>query len=168
MVNEIKNAIERYYAIINLLFFLVILLYIEKKQLRKRKLITISLLNSKLFGKFQRFNAVGRSIEMLKNSWISKIFNQNDNFKIFYEPQTASCLKEIMHPCTRWKFSTSLDLREYRKFTEIWRFTGIYRHLISKDFKNAVLWSLEIVPCKCFSETNQKHDFNWVSGVYFL
>ena len=31
----------------------------------------------KLFEKFQRFNAVDRSIEMLKNSQISKHFNYN-------------------------------------------------------------------------------------------
>ena len=36
------------------------------------------LILSKLFEKFQRFNAVYRSIEMLKNSQISKNFNYNE------------------------------------------------------------------------------------------
>ena len=37
-----------------------------------KNLATILLLKSKLSGKFQRFNAIDRSIEMLKNSWILK------------------------------------------------------------------------------------------------
>ena len=39
---------------------------------------SIILILSKLFEKFQRFNAVDRSIEMLKNSQISKNFNYNE------------------------------------------------------------------------------------------
>ena len=58
---------------VNLLFF-VILFYIERKIL-ERKLATILLLNFNLSGKFQRFNDIGGSIKMLKNSWISKNFN---------------------------------------------------------------------------------------------
>ena len=51
--------------ICNLLFF-VILLYIERKWLLMRNLVTILPLKSKLSGTFQRFNVVDRSIKMLK------------------------------------------------------------------------------------------------------
>ena len=51
---------------VNLLFF-VILFYIERKIL-ERKLAAILLLNFNLSGKFQRFNDIGGSIKMLKNS----------------------------------------------------------------------------------------------------
>ena len=42
--------------------FIVVLLYTEKKY------TTILTLKSKLSGKFQRFNAIDGSVEMLKNS----------------------------------------------------------------------------------------------------
>ena len=44
------------------------LFYIERKGLFIRNLATILHLKSKLFGKFQRFNAINGSIEMQKNS----------------------------------------------------------------------------------------------------
>ena len=40
-------------------------------------LATILPLKPKLSGKIKRFNAIDESIEMLRNSWISKIFNKN-------------------------------------------------------------------------------------------
>ena len=67
---------------------------------------TILLLKSKLSVKFQRFNAIDESIEMLKNSWILRgqherksNFNQHERkSKTFYEAQTASRLKgTLMH-----------------------------------------------------------------------
>ena len=45
---------------INYLFYCHIVLYWDK-------------LTSKLHGKFQRFNAIDGSIEMVKNGWISKM-----------------------------------------------------------------------------------------------
>ena len=76
-------------------YFIVVLFYIERKWLLMRNLATISPLTSKLSGKFQCFNAIDGSIEMLKNSWISKNFNSNETF---YEAQTASRLKQIIKP----------------------------------------------------------------------
>ena len=43
-----------------------------------RNLATAFPFKSKLTGQFQRFNAIDRSIKMLKNSWISKNLNQNE------------------------------------------------------------------------------------------
>ena len=54
----------------NLLFYCHIILFWEKSVF-VRNLSTILPLKSKLCGKFQCFNAIDGSIEMLKNSWIS-------------------------------------------------------------------------------------------------
>ena len=48
------------------------------------------------------------------------------------------------------------------------RFTVIYRHLLSKCSDNAVLGSLEMGHCNVFSDTNQKHVFVCIAGVYIL
>ena len=77
------------------LLFYCRFIFIERKWLLMRNLATISPLTSKLSGKFQCFNAIDGSIEMLKNSWISKNFNSNETF---YEAQTASRLKQIIKP----------------------------------------------------------------------
>ena len=58
-------------------------------------------LKSKLSRKFQRFNAIDGSIEMLKNSWISKKFQLKWKIKKeFHEAQKASKSKEIIPPLT--------------------------------------------------------------------
>ena len=44
--------------------------------------------------------------------------------------------------------SDKILLRLWKK--NIWRYTEIYRHLIWKCFKNAVLWGQEMVQPKCF------------------
>ena len=75
-------------SMVNLMFFI---LYIDRKWLRKRSHNLP--LNSKLSAKFHTFSATGGSTEMLKNGWISNNFNQNYNFKLFYESQTGSCLE---------------------------------------------------------------------------
>ena len=87
-----------------------------------KNLVRILSLESKLSGKFQRFNTIGGSIKMLKNSWISK--NVMKNCQTFY-----------------YILWTKVFLRRY---------TEMYRHLLSKCFKNAVLGCQEIVQCKCF------------------
>ena len=51
---------------------------------------------SKLPGKFQHFNAIDGSIEMLKMGEFPKTSIKMKNCKTFYEVQTASCLKEII------------------------------------------------------------------------
>ena len=61
-----------------------------------RNLATVLPLASKLSGKFQRFNAIDGSTEMLKKSWISKYFNWNKKSYTFYETEKVSRLKEII------------------------------------------------------------------------
>ena len=56
--------------------FIVILFYIERKWILMRNLAIILPLKSKLSGKFQRFNTVVESIEILKSSWTSKNCNK--------------------------------------------------------------------------------------------
>ena len=114
-------------------------------------------------GKFHCFNAIDRSIEMLKNSWISKNFYWNEK-----------CLNILRIP------NSDLPEGNYSAFHQIkvsyvsgtnifkWRFTGIYRHLLFMCSENAVLEPLEMVERKCFSDTNLKHVFGCVVGVYFL
>ena len=86
--------------IVNLLLFFAILFYIERKWLLMKNFVAILPLKSKLSGKFQRFNviAIDRSIKMLKIVEFSKTSIKTKNYKIFYKPQTASPLKEIIQP----------------------------------------------------------------------
>ena len=78
-------------------FFLVILFYIQRKWLLVRNLAAVLPLKSKLSGKFQGFNAMDRSIEMLKRVVeFSKISIKMKNCKTFCKAQTASCLKKII------------------------------------------------------------------------
>ena len=81
------------------------------------------------------------------------------NCKIFYEAQTVSCLKEIIQPPPNtqpiphqiksyYVFGTKIFLRKY---------TEIYRHLILKCFKNAVLWRQEMMQPKCFFLTPNRN-----------
>ena len=118
--------------------------YIERKLLLKRNLATILPLKFKLSGKFQRFNAINGSIQMLKNSPISKNFNYSVKFQTFYESQTMICQKSF--------------LRLWNKSLR----TEIYRN-ISKCFENAALECSTNV----FSHTNQKNVFGCVAGVFF-
>ena len=55
------------------LVFFVILFYIERNKWQ-RNLAAILPFKSKLSGKFQSFNAIDISIEMLKDSWIFNNF----------------------------------------------------------------------------------------------
>ena len=55
-------------------YFIVISFFIEKKRIFIRNSATILPLKSKLFRKFQRFNAIDGRIKMLINNWISKNF----------------------------------------------------------------------------------------------
>ena len=121
---QIVEWIEKcYYAsdilgpILNLFVFFVILFYIERKWLLMRNVAAILPLKSKLYGKFQRFNAINRSTKMLKTVEFSKISIRIKNCKTFCKAQTAKRLK---------------------KFIQLRRYIEIYRHLLSKCFKNAV------------------------------
>ena len=78
-LNDVKNAImqETYFLngpILNLLFYCHIILCWEKVT-SYEKFSQILPLKSKLSRKIQRFDVKDGSIEMLKNNWISKIFN---------------------------------------------------------------------------------------------
>ena len=77
--NEVKNAIIKWHTFwmvpYLICYFFVILFYIERKWFPLRNVVTILPLKSKLSGKFQRFNAIDRSIKILKNSWIFKNIN---------------------------------------------------------------------------------------------
>ena len=73
-----------------------------------------------------------------------KISTKMKNYKTFYECQTASRLKEIFQPS---------QIKSYYVFeTKIFlvRYTEIYRHLLLKCSKNAVLGRQEMVQCKYF------------------
>ena len=84
-----------------------------------------------------------------------------ENCKTFYEVQIASHLKEIIQPPLNpliffhqikpyYVSGTSIFLQGY---TEIWR------HFLSKCFKNAVLGRREMVQCKCFFLTPNRNNF---------
>ena len=62
-----------FFLIAPCLVFFVILFYIERNKWQ-RNLAAILPFKSKLSGKFQSFNAIDISIEMLKNSWIFNNF----------------------------------------------------------------------------------------------
>ena len=78
-VEWVKNAIMQVTYFLDdpmfNLFFMVILVYIGRKWLLMRNLVSILPLWSKLSGKFWHFNAIDGSIKMLKKSWIFKNFN---------------------------------------------------------------------------------------------
>ena len=128
-----------------------------------RNVAPISPLKSKLSGKFQRFNAIYRSIEMLKIVEFSKISIKMKNYKTFCKVQTASHLKEIILPTHPHQIKPYYD-SETKIFLR--RYLQIHRHLLSMCFKNAVLGRQEIVQCNIFSDTKQKHDC-WKSQKYF-
>ena len=128
-----------------------------------RNVAPILPLKSKLSGKFQRFNAIYRSIEMLKIVEFSKISIKMKNYKTFCKVQTASHLKEIIPPTHPHQIKPYYD-SETKIFLR--RYLQIHRHLLSMCFKNAVLGRQEIVQCNIFSDTKQKHDC-WKSQKYF-
>ena len=140
--------------------FIVILLYTGRKRLLKRNLATVLPLKFKLLGKFNRFNAIDVS-KCQKNSWISKNFNQNENFKTFWESQTASCLKEIIQPPPDKNF---LCLWNKNSPTEI------YRNMQTSAFqllRECSSWACRNGAVQMFfSDTNQKHVFGCIADVH--
>ena len=61
-----------------------------------RNIAAILPLKSKLPGKFERFNAINRCIEMLKIVEFSKISIKIKNCKTFCKAQTANCFKKLI------------------------------------------------------------------------
>ena len=82
-----------------------------------RNLATILPLKSKLYGKFQCFNAIDGNIEMLQNS---------------YEAQTVNHFKEIIQPYSFHILSDKISLRLWNK-NFLGRYTEIYRYLLSRN-----------------------------------
>ena len=83
------------------------------------------------------------------------------DFKIFYESQTAICVKEIIKSHAT-KASYISGTKNFER-----RFTGIYRH--SKCSKNAVPGPRKMVECKCFFLTPTRNIF-WLccSSILFI
>ena len=125
--------------------FFVILFYIEIKWLLMRNVASVLLLKSKLSGKFQRFNAINRCIEMLKIVKFSKIPIKIKIVKHFASPEQWTALRNLFSlPLSHLSPSTTrTNLTTSRKqffFKEIYR----NRHLLSKCFKNVVLGRQEM------------------------
>ena len=116
-----------------------------------RNVFAILPLKSKLSGKIQRLNAINRSIEMLKIVEFSKISIKTKNCKTCRKVQTANRLKKfIQSPLipttplpppppekTLQRLGNNFFLRRYIEI--------IYRDLLPKCFKNAVLGCHEMV-----------------------
>ena len=142
--------------------FTAILLHIERKWLLQENLATILPLKPKLSGKFQHFNANDGSIETLKIVEFPKIL------KHFRVPNSDLPKGNYAAPPPPPPYQIKTSYVSGTKIFER-RCTEIYRHLLYKCSKNAVLGRLEMVQCKCFfSDTNQKHVFSCVMRVYFL
>ena len=72
-----------------------------------------------------------------------------ENCKTFCKAQTASCLKIFIQSPPILPLPDETLVRLGNNFF-IRRYIEIYRHLLSKCFKNAVLGRQEIVYCKYF------------------
>ena len=112
-------------------YFIVISFYIDRNWLLMRNLATILPLKSKLYGKFQCFNAINGNIEMLQNS---------------YEVQTVNHLKEIIQPYPFHILSDKISLHLWNKNF----LREIYRNIQVSAFKK---WCC----ANNFFGTKQKH-----------
>ena len=74
--------------------------------------------------------------------------------------EVSKCWNVEEFPKTPFKiknFKTICKAQTVSYLEKIIQYTGIYRHLLSKNFENAVLGRLEMMQCNFFSDTNQKH-----------
>ena len=78
-------------------FYIVILLYTERKWLFMGNIITILPLKSKLSGKFLLFNSIDGRVEMLQNSWLNvQKFQLKWKFlKHFTRPKQRAALRKL-------------------------------------------------------------------------
>ena len=131
-------------------YFIVKLFYIERKWLLMKNLATILPLKSKLPGKFYRFNALSGSTKMLKNAWVNENQWKWNIENHFMGPKQRASLRKLfsLPPTPNPPPSDKILLRPWEK--KLWSYTEIYRHLLSKCFKNTVLWRLEMVQPECF------------------
>ena len=88
--------------------------------------------------------------------------------KTFYEAQTATCFKEIISLVSIHSPPDKILLYLWNKnfLTQIYR--NIYRHLLSKYFKNAVIERPEAVPCNCFFGHQTAKSLQFVKSERFL
>ena len=130
-VNGVKNAIMKWrtfwVAPCLICYSFVILLYIERKWLFTRKSVTIFPFKSELSRRFQHFNAIDRSIKILKIVEFSKISIRMKNCKTFCKAEAASHHKEVFqqiltpnHP-TPYQIKPLLHLWNKRFLKEICR-----------------------------------------------
>ena len=78
------------------------------------------------------------------------------NCKTFYESQTGSPISILFSlPPNHNQQINSYFVSGTKIFLR--RYTEIYRHFLSKCFKNGVLGRQEMVQCKFFSDPKQKH-----------
>ena len=136
------------YSTFNLFFFFVILFHIERKWLFMRNFATILPLKSKLSGRFQSFNAIDRSIEMLKIKM--------KNCKAFCKAQTASRLNEIIQSfftgfCWLWDFlleSLKLKKHLYDVHWNFWTNIKMFyarNNIVKKRIPNIKFWIIYIL-----------------------
>ena len=99
-----------YFLMAPWLIFCFVVIYCEREWLLKRNLATILCFKSKLPEKFKCFIAVDGSMEILKNSWMSKNSIKMKNLKTIYVTKAKNHFKEIIQPpATKLKVPTSLE-----------------------------------------------------------
>ena len=139
----------------NLLFSCDIILYWEKVTSHDK-------FNhkSKLYGKCQRFNATDGSTDMLKMVEFPKKSIKRKNVKHLKEFKQQVPLKKLfsLSPIP----SPNQIKPYYVSGTEmfLWRYTEIYRHMLSYFFKSAVLGRKKRCSANVFSYSKQKY-FDW-------
>ena len=126
-VNGVKCHYEVTYFLNGPIFSLLLfchIVYIERKWLFTRKLVTILPLKSKLSRKFQRFNAIERNIKILKNSWI-----------FICKAETACHLKEVIQPIPLPSHPIRYQIKPYYVCGTKRFFKEIYRNIQAFAFK---------------------------------
>ena len=138
-------------------------LILRKSRLLMRNLAMILplTLDSKLSGKFERFNAIDGNIEMLKNGWIFKKLQSKWKIeKEVHETQTLSKSKEIILPPTIPAPPDEILLRLWNKnvlnqiYRNIQKYTeNCFQSVSRMKFLGVKKWcSVDI-----FSNTKQKY-----------
>ena len=126
-------------------YFILVLSYIEKKWLLIRNLATIQncMKNFSVLILWMEVSNCWKMVEFPKSSIKIK------NCKTFYEGQTGNHVKEIIQPLHHP--SPQSDKSYYSSGTKIFlrKYTEIYKHLLSRCFKNAVLEGPEMMQYKC-------------------
>ena len=107
-------------------------------------------MESKLSGKFKRFHAVYGSIKMLKTAEFPKNSIKMKNFKIFYEPQTASRLRKLFRFPLHKSFFTIWKkefLAEIYRNTETFAFQ-VFQECSSWVSRNGAVQMFSLIPTR--------------------